>query len=113
MEIGIDVALAIIFEIFSAFSPMLGGWLSRLNNFKHLSDVHYTTDSISLVLCAVERVAYLATLALIFVPAWEGHNLSTERGKASECFDTNDWLGTGALTLLLSQYMSLLISLCF
>jgi len=77
-EVGCDVALAILFEIFFAISAALSCWIADLLHFEFETDHRYFQSMLEVFLSALERVGFVGSLAFAFVPQWaEPHGLNT------------------------------------
>lgn len=82
-EVGTDVLLAILFELFFAVGEALAEWLASLRNHKYEHDHNMSVKMLNLVLAAIERISTFGVMAFVFAPQWEeppaGDSLDLER----------------------------------
>jgi len=70
-EVGTDIAMAIIFELFFAVGHVLSSWISDLRNHALMQDCRFTMEMLSIFLSSIERIGTFGIIAFVFVPQWE------------------------------------------
>lgn len=69
-EVGVDMLLAIVFELFFALGPMIARLLANLRNFKFRTQKRIVKESLVVVLACVERLGTFAIFGILVVPQW-------------------------------------------
>lgn len=96
-EVGSDVLLAIIFELYFALAKEVA---ERLASLRHSRDsLHFglSVEMLVMVLAAVERIETFGVFAFVFVPQWEPPS-GSEVDMKRFCGDL--FLGTGSIFCL-------------
>jgi len=98
VEVGTDVVLVLLFELFFVLARLLAGWLASLRNYKEKNTLKMATEVLILVLASVERVSTFGVLAFVFAPQWERPPSGDEVDMSRPCNDL--WFGSVSLFCL-------------
>eukprot|EP00929_Paragymnodinium_shiwhaense_P016457 TRINITY_DN124823_c0_g1_i1.p1 TRINITY_DN124823_c0_g1~~TRINITY_DN124823_c0_g1_i1.p1 ORF type:complete len:860 (-),score=160.17 TRINITY_DN124823_c0_g1_i1:232-2745(-) len=69
-ELGTDILLAILFEVFHALGCSLASFVAEMRNCKSVLSKHFTQEMLIVTISAIERIGTFGILAFAFVPQW-------------------------------------------
>jgi len=99
VEIGLDVLLAIIFELIFESGKGLAHCIATMQEYKYASDYNFFVNMLSVALAVIDRVGFVSVLAFLYVPQWaEPKSLldPVSEGLATTCTSGCRSLGTAA-----------------
>lgn len=97
-EMLVDIAMAIIFELYFALAKSLSERLAALRHRRNTDEFNLSVEMLLIVLAAVERISTFGALAFVFVPQWEKPPPEDIIDMRRPCNDLV--LGTGSLFCL-------------
>jgi len=95
-DVGCDIILAIMFELFYPIGKAIAEWFARLRRYDLESDERLFQQMFELLLNSAEKVGYVGSLAFAFAPQWQepvtdGDHIAFDVGCGDLLFGDSDF----------------------